>query len=77
MRLCLIFSMVVLASCGRDSTTFVRTHVPADLLQPEPGWTGPRPQSEVDFALAAEAEKAGRKRANAKLEAVSEILGSE
>ena len=74
MRLCLIICAMALASCGPGKTAVVRTYVPADLLETEAGWEGPAPQSEREFIRAAEAEKAGRERANAKLEAIGDIV---
>lgn len=68
MRRCLIISAVLLTACGRDPAL-----PPVALLDlaPCPGWTGPRPTTEGDFARAAAAERAGRQCANAKLAAVS------
>lgn len=68
MRRCLIISAVLLTACGRDPAL-----PPVALLDlaPCPGWTGPRPATEGDFARAAAAERAGRLCANAKLAAVS------
>lgn len=65
---CLIICAMLLAGCG---------HEPAWLLldlTPCPGWAGPRPATEGQFARAAAAERAGRLCANAKLEAVSEAV---
>lgn len=71
MRRCLIISAVLLSACGPDPAA-----PPLALLDlaPCPGWTGPRPANEGDFARAAAAEKAGRLCANSKLEAVTEAV---
>jgi hypothetical protein len=50
--------------------------VPADLLQPCAGYTGPVPQSEGQFSDALIAEARGRSCANGKLAAVAEILAA-
>jgi hypothetical protein len=52
------------------------TSVPADLLRPATGYTGPEPRSEGDFAQAAHAEQVGRLTCNLQLEAVAEILAA-
>lgn len=64
MRRCLIISAMLLTACGPDPAA-----PPLALLDlaPCPGWTGPRPVTEGDFARAAAAERAGRLCANAKL----------
>ncbi|MFC4215097.1 hypothetical protein ACFP4H_14005 [Pseudophaeobacter arcticus] len=49
-------------------------NVPADLLQPCAGYTGPLPRSEGQMSDALIAEARGRSCANGKLEAVAEIL---
>lgn len=73
MRRCLIISVALLTACGRDPAP-----PPVALLDlaPCPGWTGPRPATEGDFARAAAAEKAGRLCANSKLEAVASAMGA-
>lgn len=76
MRLCLILCGMLVASCGQTETVTVKTYVPADLLTPERGWAGGSPITQRDFVEAAEAEKAGRERANAKLRSIAEIVGS-
>jgi hypothetical protein len=73
MRRCLIISALLLAGCG--SKPVAPPVIPADLLTPCPGWQGPRPSSEQQFARAALAEKAGRLCANEKLGSVREIVG--
>ena len=73
MRHCLIICAMLLAGCGpKPSTT---AYVPADLLQPVAGYIGPAPTTEGALIAAAVAEKRGREAANAKLAAISEILG--
>ncbi|WP_417699862.1 hypothetical protein [Pseudophaeobacter sp.] len=49
-------------------------NVPADLLQPCAGYTGPLPQTEGQISDALIAEARGRRCANARLAAVGEIL---
>lgn len=67
MRRCLAILMLPLAACGHKAGL-----PPIALLdlQPCPGWTGPRPLTDGQFARASGAEKAGRLCANAKLETV-------
>jgi hypothetical protein len=50
--------------------------VPADLLQPCAGYTGPLPQSEGQISDALIAEARGRRCANGKLATVGEILAA-
>lgn len=76
MRLCLMLCAMLVASCGQTETVSVRTYVPADLLTPERGWAGGSPITQRDFVEAAEAERAGRLRANRKLQAIAEIVQS-
>jgi hypothetical protein len=54
----------------------VSTFIPADLLRPAPGYTGPAPVAERDFAAAAHAEQVGRLTCNLQLESVAEILAA-
>jgi|GEM_PF-6080038 len=78
MRLYPIIFVVLLASCGRNEpATHTQTYIPADLLTTEPGWRGPRPRTDGEFAEAAAAEKTGRERANAKLVAIKQIVDAE
>ncbi|WP_417701971.1 hypothetical protein [Pseudophaeobacter sp.] len=48
--------------------------VPADLLQPCAGYTGPLPQTEGQISDALIAEARGRRCANGKLATVAEVL---
>ena len=48
--------------------------VPADLLQPVPGYTGPQPTTEHQMKDALVAEKRGREAANAQLVTIDQIL---
>ena len=75
MRLCLIFSALLLSACTRGPE-FVAAPPPvsADLLRPCAGYTGPIPQTEGQFSDALLAEAQGRACANAKLGAVRQIL---
>ncbi|WP_243612918.1 hypothetical protein [Shimia aestuarii] len=78
MKRFLITCAALVSACG-DNDPAVRVTAPpisADLLQPEPGWTGGAPRTERDFALAVAAERAGRIRANGKLETIGETLSS-
>ena len=65
MRLALI-SLVLLSCCGRTEPPPIALLDIADC----PGWAGPRPATERQFARAAGAELSGRLCANAKLAAV-------
>lgn len=72
MRLFLITSVMLLASCGREITP---APIPADLLVPCPGWQGRTPTTEGQLVDAALAEKRGREACNLKLGAIAEIAG--
>ena len=69
MRLYLIICAALLAGCGPDPVS-----VPPDLLTPAPGWTGPTPTTESQFARAGAAEKAGRLMCNGQLGAIGRLL---
>ncbi len=77
MRLYLISSALLLGACMRNEPEVVPLPpaVPADLLQPCAGYTGPVPRTEGMVADALLAEARGRACANAKLRAVGEVLG--
>lgn len=66
MRTLAIMGVMLLASCGPKVLD----------LTPEPGWTGGTPKTMQEFALAASAEKHGRLRANAKLDAARGYFGA-
>lgn len=66
MRLCLIICAALLSGCGRS--------VPPDLLTPAPGWEGPTPATESQFARAGAAEKSGRLMCNRQLGAIGGML---
>ncbi len=77
MRLCLLCCSLLLTGCLRADPPRVVAPpppVPADLLTPCPGYAGPPPRTEGRLADALLAEVRGRRCANGKLEAVSEIL---
>jgi len=76
MRLYPLCLPLLLAGCfGAGSEPIApRPEVPADLLQPCVGYTGPLPQSEGQISDALIAEARGRSCANAKLGTVAEIL---
>jgi hypothetical protein len=89
MRLCLIICATLLAGCG-DSLRRADPPSPPppppvlipevpiadpDLFRPCEGWTGPPPVTELDLAIAAEAEIAGRERCNDQLDALAEVYG--
>ncbi len=71
MRHCLIISLVLLIGCGRDLPTPV---VPADLLEPVPGWNGPTPKTEGQLIGAAMTDKRSLGQCNMKLGSIREIL---
>lgn len=79
MRLYPLCFLLLLAGCfGRDSKAIEPPpRVPADLLQPVPGYTGPVPQTEGQLSDALIAERRGRQAANAKLATIGEILNEE
>ena len=64
-----LISLMLLASCGRTDPPPLALLDLADC----PGWVGPRPATERQFARAAGAERSGRLCANAKLAAVRGI----
>lgn len=70
MRRLAIICLVLLAACGPEAPAIALLD-----LDPCPGWTGPRPGTEGQFARAAAAEKAGRLCANEKLETVRAAVG--
>lgn len=76
MRLFHLCCALLLSACSwNDAETILAPPpVPADLLKPCPGYTGPRPRTEGQFADAAVAEARGRACANGRLKTVAEIL---
>ncbi len=78
MRLCLLCSLLLLTGCfGRGSEPIKPPpDVPADLLQPCAGYTGPLPRTEGQISDALVAETKGRACANGRLATVAEILQS-
>lgn len=74
MRLCLIICAALLTACGRAEP--VAPYVPADLLRTAPGWRGAPPATEGQLVDAAAAEKRGRELANARIEAIAQIVGA-
>ena len=76
MRLCLLCLVSLLPGCmGRDSDPITTPpRVPADLVTPCPGYTGPVPTTEGQLSNALVAEAKGRGCANEKLATVAEIL---
>ena len=67
----LIICVTLLVGCGRDLPPPV---VPADLLEPVPGWTGPSPKEQGQLIAAAIAEKRGLGQCNIDKAAIREIL---
>lgn len=67
MRRCLSICAILLTGCGRELSPALEL---LDLT-PCPGWQGPCPTTEGQFARAAAAERAGRLCANEKLGAVA------
>jgi hypothetical protein len=66
---------LLLTGCGSDPRLeVIATSVPYDLRQPEPGWLGPSPHNEGELADALVATVRGLERANAKIEAIDQIL---
>lgn len=78
MRLCLLCCLPLLTACSDpDSQQIIQPpKVPADLLQPCAGYTGPVPRSEGQISDALIAEARGRDCANGKLATLAEILNS-
>lgn len=77
MRLCLLCSALLLSACSdaeRAEVVISGPPVPADLLSPCAGYSGPVPTTEGMFSDAIIAESRGRLCANRKLGAISEIL---
>ena len=79
MRLYPLCFLILLTGCfGRDSEPIKPLPaVPADLLLPVPGYTGPVPKTEGQLSDALVAERRGRQAANAKLTTIGEILNEE
>ena len=76
MRLYPLFLLLLLTGCSQPATEVVipPPNVPADLLQPCTGYTGPLPQTEGQISDALVAEARGRSCANGKLATVADIL---
>lgn len=76
MRLYPLCSLLLLAGCSQPVREVVipPPQVPADLLQPCAGYTGPLPRSEGQISDALIAEARGRRCANGRLATVAEIL---
>jgi len=75
MRLFPLFCALLLSGCLRDPELVAGpSMVPADLLRPCAGYDGPMPQNEGQLSDALIAEAQGRACANARLEAVRQIL---
>ena len=78
MRHCLLCCLPLLSACSDlDNPQIIQPpKVPADLLQPCAGYTGPVPSSEGQISDALLAEARARGCANEKLATVAEILNS-
>jgi hypothetical protein len=77
MRLCLLCLVSLLPGCmgrGSDPARPPPPNVPADLVTPCAGYTGPVPTTEGQLSNALIAEAQGRGCANGKLTTVAEIL---
>jgi hypothetical protein len=76
MRLCLLCCLLLLTGCSEPDSPLIipPPEVPADLLQPCAGYTGPIPSTEGQLSDALIAEARGRSCANARLATVAEIL---
>lgn len=76
MNRCLLFSLLLLAAFGvqRRAPIEPPPDVPADLLQPCSGYSGPVPRNEGQLSDALIAEVRGRDCANSKLYTIGEIL---
>lgn len=66
----------LLAGCGAEPAPVVVAPPPIDpgLLQACPGWQGPAPRTEGELIDAAAAERRGRLRCNAQLNAIEMIV---
>lgn len=77
MRHCLITCLMLLAACGPDARPILAPPpISADLLIQQPGWTGPTPRLDGQFALAAAAEKHGREMCNGQLGTIRDTLSA-
>ena len=76
MRLYPLCSLLLLTGCSQPASEAMipPPNVPADLLQPCAGYTGPLPRTEGQISDALIAEAQGRSCANGKLATVGEIL---
>ena len=77
MRLYLLCSALLLSGCSdraSDVVVLPPPRIPADLLQPCAGYSGPVPRTEGQISDALIAEAKGRGCANGKLATVAEIL---
>lgn len=71
MRHCLIISALLLAGCGRNLPPPV---VPADLLEPVPGYQGKTPKTQGQLISAIIADKRALGQCNLQVESIREIL---
>lgn len=78
MRLCLLCSLLLLTGCSERDSEPIKPppDVPANLLQPCSGYTGPLPRTEGQISDALVAEAKGRACANGRLATIGEILTS-
>lgn len=67
----LIIFVLLLAGCGGDLPTPV---VPADLLEPVPGWSGPTPETQGQLVSAVIADRRALGQCNLQVETIREIL---
>ncbi|WP_126975561.1 hypothetical protein [Frigidibacter oleivorans] len=75
MRRLILACCLLPAACGPDPAAGP-VAVPADMLTPCSGWTGPAPVTQGALLRAALAEKAGRLCANDKIASIDQILRS-
>lgn len=71
-----IICALLLAACGREvpAVSAAPPPIPADLLKPPAGWTGPQPATEGAWVDAAWAEKRGRLQCVGQLLTIDEII---
>lgn len=75
MRPCLIILALSLAACGPEPRAIpAPAPIPADLLVPPPGWTGPTPRTEGAFADATAATLGALNQCRGQLLTIADIV---
>ena len=76
-RYLLCFALLLSACGDRTETVVLPTQIPADLLQLQPGWTGPAPMTDGQLSDALFLTERARQQLNAQIAAIAEIVGAQ